>query len=216
MSLAQSLPGQQRSTAQMAALVEELFTTTVISPNAIDPYYWFGKLDNIGAPALCEMIARGALRADIALSLEVPLTLLAEWCENNISSADMNRALRMHAEVCVMKGRILLATVNLSPADSAQARVLADRLFLHAERIDRLGWSPSAKETSTPPPVLVQVNLPGYGVPPPAPLASSFVVEHDTRTYAAPLVTALPTQPVLLPLLPTQGRRANTPPIRVP
>lgn len=206
MSLAQHLPGPLRSPSQIAERVAELFTPQVHSANAIDPEYWFAKLDNIGAPAICEMIARGALRADIAMDLKVPLTVLAEWCENNIGTGDMQRALAMHAEVCVMKARLLLSATSLSPTESAQAKLLADRLFLHAERLHRTVWAPTVRDVSTPAAVMVNVNIPGYGQGP----------AIGAETTSVVMVDHAPDAPVQIPqvipsLLPTQGRRTSTP-----
>ena len=210
MNLAKNLPGQPRSPEDMATLVAEIFDPLANTPNAIDPEYWFDKLDAVGAPAVCEMIARGSLIADVALYLKVPLTVFAEWCENNIGATEMNRALRMHAQVCVMKGRLLLSTLGLTPAERDQAKVLAERLFTHAERIDRMGWAPSVKETSTPAAVMVNVNIPGYGQGPVIDHTSS-VVEISAETPQVSTSGVIPAMPNVMPLgalLPTQGRRS--------
>jgi hypothetical protein len=134
---------------------------------AVDRSYWFDVLDKMGAASILEAIAGGRLPSEIAISNRVPLTFFHEWVSESIQSDALERAMVIHAEVCVIKAQLVLLADVGSPQEAAMKRDLSQQLKWQAERAHSEGWGPPGKSEPAPPALHLNINWGGMAGRPP-------------------------------------------------
>lgn len=107
----------------------------------------FRALDYIGIEAICDTISQGALLYDVAVVLDLPITVLNRWLKRSDGHVDQyNEARRLSAQAKIAKANALLMGVRPADRDAmAVAKVKADQLKWEASHDDPEGYGDRMK-----------------------------------------------------------------------
>jgi len=125
-----------------SAKFRELFEKIEHLPDAhgVDRLEAFKKLNELGVERFLEMVAKGRLLPEIAISLEVPVTYLDEWVRHNVDAAALSSARKLSAEAHVLKSLLPLLVTYDSPGHATVAKALSERMAWIAQRLDPDRW----------------------------------------------------------------------------
>ena len=137
-------------------VMARLFSANPASVSTYDRKLIYDKLDSFGPDQVYERLARGSLMTEVALSLQVPITVFSDWWTDRATNEMQTETNHIQAEAFMAKAIMLLEHTPVdNPTEAGVLKKLADVYVLAAERLSPMKWGGKSKLDGSAPFTLV-------------------------------------------------------------